>query len=255
VIADGVDEVLRGVREQLRGSASQIKVMAGGGVASPYDPLDVTQYTELELRAAVEAAGDWGTYVMVHAYTPRAVQRAIRAGVRCIEHGHLLDDATVELIARERVWWCPQPFLDDEDAPALTGDSKVKFLQMTAGTETAYLLAKKHGAQVAWGSDILFDPVLTTTQGKQLAKMVRWFTPAEVLTMATATNAELLAQSGPRNPYPGTLGAIEEGALADVLLVEGNPLNDITLLSRPNTALAVIMKGGLIFKNTLPPPN
>lgn len=257
VIADGLDEVLRGVREQLRRGASQIKMMAGGGVASPYDPLDVTQYTEPELRAAVEAAEDWGTYVMVHAYTPRAVQRAVRAGVRCIEHGHLVDDATVELVAKEQIWWCLQPFLDDDDAPPLTGDSRVKFLQMTAGTDTAYRLAKTHGMRVAWGTDILFDPGLTTKQGKQLAKMVRWFTPAEVLSMATATNAELLAQSGPRNPYPGRLGVVEKGALADLLLVEGNPLDDITLLSRPDTALAVIMKDGQIFKNTVPaaPPN
>jgi len=200
----------------------------------------------------VHAAEDWGTYVMVHAYTPRAVQRAVRAGVRSIEHGHLVDDATVELIAREQVWWCLQPFLDDDDAVPLTGDSRVKFLQMTAGTDIAYRLAKKHGVRIAWGTDILFDPVVTTKQGKQLAKMARWFTPAEVLTMATATNAELLAQSGPRNPYPGTLGIIEEGALADLLLVEGDPLDDITLLSRPDTALAVIMKDGRIVKNSLP---
>jgi imidazolonepropionase-like amidohydrolase len=253
-IADGTDEVLRACREQLMHGATQLKLMAGGGVASPYDPLDVTQYTEPELRAAVDAAANWGTYVMVHAYTPRSVQQAIRAGVRSIEHGHLLDEATAELMASEQVWWSLQPFLDDEDANPVTGPNRVKYLQMTAGTDTAYQLAKKHGVRVAWGTDILFDSDLTTKQGKLLAKMVRWFTPAEVLSMATAANAELLALCGARNPYPGTLGVIEEGALADLLLVEGNPLDDVTLLARPDTSLAVIMKDGRVVKNTLSVP-
>jgi imidazolonepropionase-like amidohydrolase len=250
-IADGVPEMLRAAREQLMLGASQLKLMAGGGVASSYDPLDVTQYTESELHAAVEAAENWGTYVTVHAYTPRAVQQAIRAGVRCIEHGQLLDEETIELIAAEQIWWCPQPFLDDEDAPSLTGANRAKFLQMTAGTETAYELIRKHDVRVGWGTDTLFDPVLTTKQGKQLAKMVRWFTPAETLTMVTATNADMLALSGPRNPYPGALGVVEEGALADLLLVDGDPVQDITLLSRPETSLSVIMKDGVVVTNTV----
>ena len=115
-IADGVDQVLRVSREQLMLGATQLKMMAGGGVASSFDPLDVTQYTEPELRAGVEAAENWGTYVMVHAYTPRSIQQALRAGVRSIEHGHLVDEATVTLIAEHDAWWCMQPFLDDEDA-------------------------------------------------------------------------------------------------------------------------------------------
>lgn len=250
-IADGVAEVLRASREQLMLGASQVKMMAGGGVASPYDPLDVTQYTEAELRAAVEAAENWGTYVMVHAYTPRSVQQAIRAGVRCVEHGHLLDEETVALMAREGVWWSLQPFLDDEDAVPLTGDNRAKFLTMTAGTDNAYELAKQYGMRVAWGTDILFDPALTHKQGKILAKMIRWFTPAEALTMATATNADLLQMSGPRSPYPGQLGVVEEGALADLLLVDGDPVEDITLLSRPDSSLVIIMKNGVAVKNTL----
>jgi imidazolonepropionase-like amidohydrolase len=250
-IADGIGEVLRATREQLMLGASQLKLMAGGGVASSYDPLDVTQYTEPELHAAVEAAENWGTYVTVHAYTPRAVQQAIRAGVRCIEHGQLLDEATVEMIAGERIWWCPQPVLDDEDAPTLTGANRAKFLQMTAGTETAYELIRKHDVRVGWGTDTLFDPALTTKQGKQLTKMTRWFTPAETLTMATATNADLLALSGPRSPYPGALGVVEEGALADLLLVDGDPVQDIALLSRPDTSLVVIMKDGVVVKTAL----
>ncbi|HEY9291660.1 MAG TPA: amidohydrolase family protein, partial [Microlunatus sp.] len=132
-VADGVDEVLRAAREQLMLGASQLKVMAGGGVASFYDPLDVTQYTEAELHAAVEAAANWGTYVMVHAYTPQSVQQAIRAGVRSIEHGQLLDEETVAMIAEHQLWWSLQPFLDDEDAPVVTGASRAKLLQMITG--------------------------------------------------------------------------------------------------------------------------
>lgn len=252
VIADGVPEVLRGVREQLMQGASQIKVMAGGGVNSSYDPLDVTEYSEDEMRAAVEAAADWGTYVLVHAYTPRAVRRALAAGVRCIDHGHLLDEETVALMVEKDVWWSMQPFLDDEFAQPMADPAKrAKQLTMTAGTDAAYGLARKHGARLAWGTDALFDPGLAQAQGAQLAKMTRWFSNAEVLRMATSTNAELLALSGERSPYAGRLGVIEEGACADVLLVDGDPLADIGLMARPDESLSVIMKDGVVHKNTL----
>ena len=249
-IADGVDQVLRAVREQLMLGASQIKVMGGGGVASPYDPIDVTQYTEAEMRAAVEAAEDWGTYVMVHAYTPRSITRSIRTGVRCIEHGHLIDDATAELIAEAEAWLSLQPFLDDDDAiPIPDPATRLKQLQVTDGTDRAYALARKHGINVAWGSDTLFDASLAMRQGKQLAKMTRWYAPAEVLTMATSGNAELLSLSGPRNPYPGRLGVVEPGALADLLLVDGDPIANIDLLANPARNLLLIMKGGRIHKD------
>lgn len=249
-IADGVDQVLRAVREQLMLGASQIKVMAGGGVASPYDPIDVTQYTEPEMRAAVDAAENWGTYVMVHAYTPRAISQSIRAGVRCIEHGHLMDDATAALMAESGTWWSMQPFLDDDDAiPVLDPATRAKQLEVTDGTIRAYELARKHGVKLAWGTDTLFDASLAHRQGKQLAKMTRWFTAAEVLVSATSTNAELLSLSGPRDPYPGRLGVVEEGALADLLLVAGNPVTDIDLLADPTRNLVVVMKDGRIYKD------
>lgn len=250
-IADGVDEVLRATREQLRGGASQIKMMAGGGVASLYDPIDVTQYTEAELHAGVEAAENWGTYVLVHAYTPRSVQQALRAGVRCIEHGHLLDEETVAAIAERDAWWSLQPFLDDEDAIPVPPASRPKFLDVVNGTDRAYELAARHKVKLAWGTDTLFDAALAAKQGKQLAKMTRWFTPAEVLRMATSTNAQLLALSQPRNPYPGELGVVKEGALADLLLVDGDPLQNLDLLATPDTSLAVIVKDGVVHKNLL----
>jgi imidazolonepropionase-like amidohydrolase len=252
-IADGVDQVLRAAREQLLLGASQLKVMAGGGIASPYDPIDVTQYTEAELRAAVEAAEDWGTYVMVHAYTPRAISRSIRAGVRCIEHGHLADDTTAQLIAETETWWSLQPFLDDEDAHVIPDPAgRAKQLQVIAGTDASYVLARKHGVKVAWGSDMLFDASLAARQGRQLAKLTRWYTSAEVLVSATSGNAELLALCGPRNPYPGQLGVVEPGAVADLLLVDGNPIANIELLADPDRSLLVIMKDGRIHKDSAP---
>lgn len=252
-IADGVDEVLRRVREQLMLGASQIKLAAGGGVSSLYDPIDVSQYTEAEFLAAVEAAENWGTYVTVHAYTPRAVQTAIRAGVRVIDHGQMIDRETAEMMAEHGTWLSLQPFLDDEDATPFPDGSinRIKQIQMFQGTEQAYALAIEHGLKLAWGTDTLFDAQLATRQGAQLAKMVRWFEPAEVLKMATSTNAELLALSGPRNPYPGKLGVVQEGALADLVLVDGDPIADIDLVADPENNFLVIMKDGRIFKNSI----
>jgi len=251
-IADNPDTVRMRVREQLALGASQIKLMAGGGVSSYYDPLDVTQYTVPELRAAVEAAENWGTYVTVHAYTPRAVRQAIEAGVKCIEHGQLLDKATVKLMAEKGVWWSLQPFTDDRPSAFPEGSpNRVKQLQVSNGTDTAYALAKRFNIKTAWGTDILFSAENATRQGTQLAKMVRWYTPAEALKMATADNAELLALSGLRSPYAGKLGVVEEGALADLLLVDGDPIANIKLIEDPAKHFVVIMKDGKIYKNTL----
>jgi imidazolonepropionase-like amidohydrolase len=252
-IADSPDEVRLRAREQLRHSASQIKLMAGGGVASPYNPIESTQFTEPEIRAAVEAAENWGTYVTVHAYIPRAIQQAVAAGVKCIEHGHLIDEPTAKLLADKGIWWSLQPFLDDEDAsPLVNPVSQQKALQVFAGTDNAYKLAKKYKIKTAFGTDLLFDAKLTGRQGAQLAKLVRWYTPAEALKMATGDNGQLLALSGFINPYPGTLGVIELGALADLLLVDGNPLEDIKLIEDPTRNFLLIMKDGKIYKNLLP---
>jgi imidazolonepropionase-like amidohydrolase len=253
IIADGVDQVLQRTREQLRMGATQIKVMAGGGVSSSYDPLDVAEYTEEEITAAVKAAAGWNTYVTVHAYTPTAVQSAIKAGVKCIDHGHLLDDATAKLMSEKGIWWSLQPFMDDEDAAPFPegSDSRKKYLEMVNGTENAYKLAKKYNIKTAFGTDILFDPKLAKRQGAQLAKLVKWYTPFEVLKMATSDNASLLEMSGPRNPYKRKLGVIEEGAFADLILVDGNPLENINLVSNPDKNFVLIMKNGEVIKNTI----
>jgi len=250
-IADSPDEVRLRTREQLRRGASQIKLMVGGGVASPYNPIESTQYTEPEIHAAVEAADNWGTYVTVHAYISRAIQQAVAAGVKCIEHGHLIDEITARLLAEKGIWWSLQPFLNDQDASPLENPvSQQKALQVFAGTDNAYRLAKKYKVKTAFGTDILFDARLTGRQGAQLAKMVRWYTPAEALKMATGDNGQLLELSGLMNPYPGKLGVIEEGALADLVLVDGNPLENLKLVEDPDKNFVVIMKDGRIYKDS-----
>ena len=252
-IADGVPEVLRRSREQLMRGASQIKLAAGGGVASAHDPIDVSEYTEAEFKAAVDAAENWNTYVAVHAYTDKAIQTALRAGVKSIEHGQLMGEETAQMIAEKGAWLSMQPFLDDEDRnPYPEGSAnRARQLMVAEGTDRAYNLAKKYNIKTAWGTDTLFNPQGSPRQGAKLAKMVRWYTPAEVLKMATSTNADLLAMSGPRNPYDGKLGVVEEGALADLLLVNGDPLENIQLIEDPAANFLVIMKDGIMYKNRL----
>jgi len=251
-IADSAEEVRLRVREQLFQGASQIKLVGGGGVASPRTTLDMSTYSEAEFRAGVEAAADRNTYVAVHAYPPAQIQRAIAAGVQCIEHGHLMDEATAMLMAERGIWLSTQPFISEDDAPPLTGQSRINLLQVIAGTDTVYTLAKKHKIKTAFGTDLLFSSTVTERQGVMLTHLTRWYDNADILKMATSVNAELLAMSGPRNPYPGKLGVIEEGALADLLVIDGNPLDDIELVARPDKNLMVIMKDGKIYNDTLP---
>lgn len=251
-IADGEAEVMRKVREQLMLGASQIKIMGGGGVSSAYDPIDVLQYSEAEMSAAVSAASDWGTYVCIHAYTAPAVQRALKCGVKSIEHGQLVDEETARRIADSGAWWSLQPFLGDEDAnDKPTPEARAKQQQVAEGTVQAVEWSRKHNVKVALGTDILFSPKGTATQGKQLAKFARWYDNADVLRLLTSGNAELAALSGARNPYPAKLGRIEAGAYADLLVVDGNPLKDISLIADPDRTMKLIVKDGRIHKNTL----
>ena len=252
MVADSPDEVRLRVREQLMQGASQIKLTAGGGVASPFSPIDVSTFTEAELRAAVEAAENWGTYVTVHAFTPAAIQRSIAAGVKCIEHGFLMDEATAKLIAEKAVWLSTQPLPEQLREGFPVGSvQRAKADKVWPGIARTYELAKKYKIKTAWGTDVIFSQALAQQQGAILASLVRWYTPAEALVMATGTNAQLLAMSGKRSPYPGKLGVVEEGALADLLLVDGNPIADIKLVADPAKNFVLIMKDGNIYKNTL----
>ncbi|CAB3757149.1 metal-dependent hydrolase family protein [Paraburkholderia humisilvae] len=250
-IADSEDEVRLRVREQFLQGASQVKLVGCGGVSTPRSPLDMLTFTQPQLRAAVETAADWGTYVAVHAYTPEAVQRSLSAGVQCIEHGHLMDDRTAALMAKNDTWLSTQPFVDENDAAALTEPSRSKFLEVIAGTDSTYKLARKHGIKTAFGTDLIFSPVLATRQGVMLTHLKRWYSPVEALTMATGANGQLLALSKERNPYPGKLGVLEEGAYADLLLVDGNPLENLDLIANPDQNLRIVMKDGRVYKNTI----
>jgi imidazolonepropionase-like amidohydrolase len=251
-LADSPDEVRMRTREQLMLGASQIKLTAGGGVASPHSPLDASTFTAEELRAAVEAAENWGTYVTVHAYIPASIQRAIAAGVKCIEHGHLMDEASAKLIAEKGIWLSAQAFPEELGHAFPPGsENRRKFEEVYAGTDSLYKFAKKFKIKTAWGTDVLFSQELAERQGALLAALVRWYTPAETLKMATGDNAQLLALSGKRNPYAGKLGVVEEGALADLLLVDGNPLENIKLIADPVKNFVVIMKDGKVYKDVL----
>jgi len=248
-IADGRDEILTAVRENLRFGASQIKLMAGGGTSSAYDPIDVTQYTLDEMKAAVEAAEDWGTYVMVHAYTPRAVQRAVEAGVKSIEHGQMLDEETLKLLAEKNVWLSLQNLMDNNDN--MDEQRKEKRKPVLDGQDKVWPLAKKLGVKLAWGTDFLFEPDLNKDQNNYIIRLQKWFSNAEILKMITQDNGELLQLSGLRSPYPGKIGVIEEMAYADLLLVDGNPLENLSLITNPEKNFLLIMKNGQIYKNTI----
>lgn len=251
LVADGVDAVTVAARNNLRLGASQVKLMAGGGVSSLYDQLEDVQYFEDELHVAVKAAEDAGTYVMVHVYVPEAIRRAIKAGVKSIEHGQLIDEPTMKLIAEKGVWLSMQPFIGEGSNHYSTPDQQAKHEMVVEGTENAYRLAKKYGVKLAWGTDLLFNPANAKNQNLNIEKMTRWFSNYEILKMITHDNAELLALSGRRNPYPGKLGVIEEGALADLIIVEGNALQDISVLTDPEKRIVLIMKNGKVYKNLL----
>ncbi|WP_292294823.1 amidohydrolase family protein [Marivita sp.] len=251
-IADGRDEVLRRTREQLMKGASQIKIMAGGGVSSIYDPLDTAQFLTEEMDAAVRAAADWGTYVCAHVYTPEGIQRSLRAGVKSIEHGQLADTETIRMMREEGAWWSIQPFLADDDAnPRTDPIQRAKQLEVAQGTVRAFEEGRSEGVNMAFGTDILMNPGGSRSQGRQLAKLTRFMSPLEVLKLATGNAGDLLALSGPRDPYQGRLGVIAEGALADILVWDGDPETDLDFLDDPADSLRLVMKGGRVYKEQL----
>ena len=248
-VADGEARVLAAVREQLRQGASQIKLMAGGGVASPYDPLYTMQFMPPELRAAVAAAEDYGTYVATHVYSAAGIHRAVDAGAKSIEHGHLADEPTVAMLAERGVWLSTQPFAE-HDHTFPNPENAEKNREICTGTDLVYSWARKHGVKTAWGTDLLFEPELTGKQSEMMVRLGDYFTNIEALRMVTSGNASLFRLSGERDPYRAArLGEITAGAWADVLLINGDPTADLSLLAKPAKNIAVIVKDGTVVKN------
>lgn len=250
-IVNGRSEVLAATRENLKQGASQIKMHLAGGVGTEFDPIDGRQFTDDEIRAAVEVAEGFGTYVVAHTYTPDGVMAAVNAGVKSIEHGNLIDDATARAMAENGVWLSPQVVVYLTFNPDLGEARLEKGRMVREGLDNMFKLAKKHNLKIAFGTDVVVNSKACADQNREFVERTKWFTPAEILAQATSLSGELLQLSGKRNPYPGPIGVVKEGAHADLLLINGNPLEDISILTKPHENLDLIMKGGKIFKNKL----
>jgi len=250
VLVDGVDQHLAAVRENLRRGATQIKIMGGGGVMSDYDPIDSLQPSPEEIRAAVQAASDWGTYVLAHAYTSEAIRRLVDNGVRCIEHGLLIDDATAKYVKQNDVVISTQLVVYRELAnlPGITETHLEKLDVVLKGQENLIGLIKKYDITTGFATDLIAGmyPMLT----REFTERAMYWTPAEVLAQATSESAKVIRMAGNRNRH-GNFGEIREGWVADLLLINGEPLEDISVLRDPENNLALIMKGGEIVKNQL----
>jgi imidazolonepropionase-like amidohydrolase len=247
MIADGVGEVRRAAREQIRNGAHQIKVMAGGGVSSPTDPIDGTQYSLEELRAICEEAEAANTYVMAHAYSPRAITRAVQAGVRSIEHGNLLDEASAREMARHGAWLvatlATYDSLAREGAKLGWPDTMLAKLDRvkTQGVE-ALRIAKAAGVAIGFGTDLL--GYMHEDQSNEFSLRLPAMSATEILQSATSVNARLIGREG-------VLGVVARGAIADLVVVDGDPTADVTLLQGQGARMPVVMKAGHFVRNTL----
>ena len=249
-VVDGVAEVRKAAREQLRGGAHQIKIMAGGGVASPTDPIDGTQYSMDELRAICEEAEAANTYAMAHAYSPRAISRAIQAGVRTIEHGNLLDENAAKIMKHHGAFLVPT--LVTYDSLNREGQKLGWLSSMLAKLATvkdeginSIRIARDAGVPVGFGTDLLGE--MHDDQSNEFLLRAEALSPIEILQSATSVNARILNQEG-------RLGVIAKGALADLVVVDGDPTTNLALMTGQGDNLPLIMKGGRIYKNTLTRP-
>ena len=251
-VADGRDEVLKTVREVLRRRASQIKISVGGGTGSYADPLDTMQYTADEIRAAVEAAEDWNTYVTAHVYNSDGIIRAIENGVKSIEHGNLMNEEAMRAMKEADAWLSPQVIVYTFHPSGYNDEQKARHDEAFDGIDQMFTMAKKLGFEnIVFGTDVITSPAMIARANEEFTLRTKWFDNVEILRQATSKAAELLALSGPRNPYPGKLGVIEEGAHADILLIDGNPLEDMSVMTEYDERFDLIMKAGMIYKNQM----
>ncbi len=246
-VADGVSDVRRAVREEMRQGADHIKIMMSGGVASPYDPLHSMQFSLDEVNAAVEEAHAFGRYVCAHAYTPEAITRAAHAGVRTIEHGNLVDEASAALMASKGMYLVANlvTYFEMKDKAAAFGmgpEMLEKNDIVIDGALRSLEICKRAGVKVAYGTDLLGQ--LQVEQSREFLIRSEVQTPIEIIRAATTIGAEILRQDG-------KLGCLKPGALADIIVVDGNPLKNLGCLQDQGRHLAVIMKDGRFHKNTL----
>ncbi len=246
-VADGADGVRATVREQLRQGADHVKLMVSGGVASPHDPLDSRQFSDAEIAAAVEEAQAFGKYVAAHAYPAAAIARAVRAGVRTIEHGNLIDEPTARLVKRSGAFLVPTlvTYAALRERGAQYGMS-AQMLEKNARVMEAGLrsleICRRAGVKMGFGTDLL--GALQAEQGREFLLRREVLPPIEIVRQATRIGAEIVGM-------PGRIGAVRPGAIADLLVVDGDPLRRIELLAGQGEHLAVIMKSGRLVKNRL----
>lgn len=243
-IADGVDAVRTAARQELRRGAAQLKLMASGGVVSPSDPLRSVQYSAEEIGAIVAEAESWGTYAMAHAYAPEAIERAVSAGVRSIEHGNLLDDETAALMARHGAFLVPTLVAYVKLAElgpelGLPDHSRRKLGEVIDQGLGSLGIARRAGVEIGFGTDLLGP--LQSHQSDELLIRAEVQEPLDILRSATLVNARLLG-------LPGELGMIAPGAYADLLLVDGDPLQDLKVLTGPGDHIDLVMRGGNVVK-------
>jgi len=263
-IADGPTEVLRAARENLRRGATQIKIMTSGGIASETSVLHSTQYTAEEIQAAVIAAKQWDTYVAAHAHTPASMNIAIDNGVETLEHVAFLTDEVGKKMVKNDVMFATSLTrvfsVTDEMAQAVfPPKALVKFYKLRVGAQNMVKVAQDNPEMLKlWtiGSDFVnqYDKAISSDDAMNLefANLQKYFDDIDVLRIATSNGARMNLRTGQLNPYiDGPLGVIVNGAYADLLLVEGNPLEDVSILGDPDKNLKVIMKDGVIYKNTL----
>lgn len=256
VIADGPSEVMRAVREQFFKGASQIKIMAGGGCSSEHDPVQTLQMTYEEMKAAVDVAADYGTYVMAHVYTAPAMMRCGKAGIRCFEHAHLMDEDAAKMISSEGIFVTPMPQFArplPADSPFVTNKkSKAKGDVVRKGEETATELINKYNIKILFGSDVMmFGPGYQLPEDDDLCYYKRRFGDYKTLLALTGNANDIIKMTTYQNPYQdGDIGLLKEGSYADILLVEGNPLDNVEILTEPQN-IKLIMKDAHVYKNTL----
>ena len=246
-IADGVSDVRRAVREEMRQGCDQVKIMMSGGVASPYDPLDSLQFSMEEVEAAVEEAKAFGRYVCAHAYTPEAITRAAKAGVRTIEHGNLIDDASAKLMAEKGMFLVANLVTYFEmkkraSEYGMSADMLQKNDLVIDGALKSLEICKRNGVPVAYGTDLLGQ--LQVAQSEEFTIRAQVISPAEIIRSATTIGAQVVRMEG-------KLGCLKPGAFADLIVVDGNPLKDLKLLQGEGQHLSAIMKGGRFHKNRL----